>query len=107
MLPEFCDEYFLKFKSRPDALFYTFFVLGAKILIAVYLGLFQLALDLVGFENGVCPANQKEGVSKSIIYLYAPIPLAFSLISSIATFFYPINEEKARNNTALIAKINM
>ena len=51
MLPECFDAYYLKFKSRPDALFYTFFILGVKILMAFYLGLSQAVLAIANFKN--------------------------------------------------------
>lgn len=105
MLPECFDAYFLKYKSRPDALFYTFFILGVKILMAFYLGLSQIVLDIVGFKNGVCPESQDPSVSDAIIYLYAPIPFVFALLSSLAILFYPINEKVAEENTLLISQM--
>ena len=45
MLPECVDEYFLKYLAKPDALFYTFFILGTKVLMAIYLGITQLVLS--------------------------------------------------------------
>jgi hypothetical protein len=44
MLPECMDEYYLKYKAKSDTLFYTFFVLGIKILLAIYMGISQAAL---------------------------------------------------------------
>ena len=44
MLPDCIDEYYLKYKAKSDTLFYTFFFLGFKILLAIYLGIFQAAL---------------------------------------------------------------
>jgi hypothetical protein len=51
MLPECFDAYYLKFKSRPDALFYTFFIFGSKMLLAFWSGLTQAVLAIVNFEN--------------------------------------------------------
>jgi len=51
MLPECFDAYYLEFKSRPDALFYTFFILGVKILMAFWFGFTQAILAIVNFEN--------------------------------------------------------
>ena len=51
MLPECFDAYYLKFKSRPDALFYTFFIFGNKFFISIWFGLTQAVLALVKFEN--------------------------------------------------------
>jgi len=45
ILPETLDAYYLKYKSRPDALFYTFFLLGTKIALSFYLGFSQLLLS--------------------------------------------------------------
>lgn len=45
LIPEALDSYFLKYRSKPDALFYTFFVIGTKILIAIYLGISQEILE--------------------------------------------------------------
>jgi Na+/melibiose symporter-like transporter len=102
MVPECYDAYYLKYKSRPDALFYTFPVLGVKILMAFYLGISQFVLSENGFENGICAEFQDERVSKAIIYLYAPITLIFSLLSSFFILFYPINEKVAQSNIKLI-----
>ena len=51
MLPECFDAYYLNFKSRPDALFYTFFIFGNKFFISIWFGLTQAVLALVKFEN--------------------------------------------------------
>ena len=102
MVPECYDAYYLKYKSRPDALFYTFPVLGVKILMAFYLGISQFVLSENNFQNGICAEFQDERVAKAIIYLYAPITLIFSLLSSFFIFFYPINEKVAQSNIKLI-----
>ena len=47
MLPECVDHFFLKYNKSCDAFFYTFLTIGAKIAIAVYLGLGQLLLEFV------------------------------------------------------------
>ncbi len=44
LLPEALDAYYIKYRSKPDALFYTFFGLGAKVIMAFYLGLSQVVL---------------------------------------------------------------
>jgi Na+/melibiose symporter-like transporter len=44
MLPDVLDEYLLMFKYRSDALFYTFFGLGTKVILTIYLALTQLVL---------------------------------------------------------------
>ena len=44
MLPEVLDAYLLKYKSKPDAFFYTFFTLGSKVIMAIYFGLTQVVL---------------------------------------------------------------
>lgn len=44
MLPEALDEYYIRYRTKPDALFYTFFVLGTKIGMAIYLGISQVVL---------------------------------------------------------------
>lgn len=44
MLPEVLDAYFLQYRTRPDAFFFTLFNLGSKIFMAVYFGLTQLVL---------------------------------------------------------------
>lgn len=41
LIPEALDSYYLKYRTKPDALFYTFFTIGTKILIAIYLGISQ------------------------------------------------------------------
>lgn len=45
MNDEVADAYYLKYRTKPDALFYTFFVLGTKVLMAVYLGISQVVLE--------------------------------------------------------------
>lgn len=45
MLPEALDGYFIKYRSKPDALFYTFFILGTKVAMAIYLGVSQIVLE--------------------------------------------------------------
>jgi Na+/melibiose symporter-like transporter len=44
MLPEVLDEYFIMYRYKSDALFYMFFGLGTKVVIAIYLGITQLVL---------------------------------------------------------------
>jgi Na+/melibiose symporter-like transporter len=44
MLPEVLDAYFIKYKTKPDAFFYTFFTLGSKVIMALYFGLTQIVL---------------------------------------------------------------
>lgn len=51
MLPEVLDEYFLVYKYKPDALFYTYFLIGAKILTAVYSAVNQLVLEQAFFSS--------------------------------------------------------
>jgi Na+/melibiose symporter-like transporter len=43
-LPEAIDAYLLRYKTKNDSLFYTFFILGTKVCMAIYLGLSQLVL---------------------------------------------------------------
>lgn len=44
MLPNVLDEYFLTYNNKLDALFYTFFMLGSKIVLALFAGITQLVL---------------------------------------------------------------
>ena len=39
MLPEAIDAYFLKYRTKLDTLFFTFFIVGTKVLVAIYLGI--------------------------------------------------------------------
>ena len=44
MLPNVLDEYLLTYGNKLDALFYTIYTLGIKILISVYAGIVQVVL---------------------------------------------------------------
>ena len=56
------------------------------------------------FKN-VCAEDQNPDVKQAAVLLMAPVPLALSLISSLALYFYPINEKVACENTDKIAKL--
>ncbi|RNA28598.1 sodium-dependent lysophosphatidylcholine symporter 1 [Brachionus plicatilis] len=99
LIPEALDSYFLKYRTRPDALFYTFFTIGTKILIAIYLGISQEVLAIVGYKTSVCSEYQNEEVQESIKYLIAPLPLVFLVLSSVCIYFYPIDSKKAEENS--------
>jgi GPH family glycoside/pentoside/hexuronide:cation symporter len=45
MLPEVLDAYFIVYKTKPDAFFYTFFNLGSKVIMALYFGVTQIVLE--------------------------------------------------------------
>ncbi len=38
MLPETIDAYYIKYGTKLDTLFFTFFIVGTKVLVAIYLG---------------------------------------------------------------------
>lgn len=105
MLPEVLDAFFIQYRSKQDALFYTFLALGTKVLIAFYYGISQIILAFVGYESNVCAEFQDNRVAPSIKYLLAPTPLFFVLISSICIFFFPINSKVAQENSELIKQI--
>lgn len=105
ILPVTLDAYFLKYSTRPDALFYTFFLLGTKILISFYLGIFQLVLGLIGYENEWCAEFQAPIVSETIIYMFAPIPIALLCISCLIITFFPIDEKLALENSERIQQL--
>lgn len=105
MLPEVLDAFFIKYRSKQDALFYTFLALGTKVVIAFYYGISQVVLGLVNYESNVCAEFQNEKVAPSIRYLIAPTPLVFVILSSVCIFFYPINSKIAEKNSESIKQI--
>ncbi|CAF0803858.1 unnamed protein product [Brachionus calyciflorus] len=106
LIPEALDAYYIKYRAKPDALFYTFFTVGTKIFMAIYLGISQEILDLVGYKTNVCSEFQSATLKSSIKYLISPTPLILLLFSCICMYFYPIDSKKAIENSELIKKIN-
>lgn len=105
MLPEVLDAFFLEYRTKQDALFYTFLALGTKVLIAFYYGISQIILALVGYESNICAEFQDSRVAQSIKYLLAPTPIFFVLISSICIYFFPIDSKAALENSELIKQV--
>ena len=100
------DQFFLIHKRRCDALFYTFFLLGTKIVISIYLGIGQYILDAYGgYKNNICAIDQPETVATVLRHLFIPVPLAMSIISSIFVYFYPITDLTVKKNTIQLKTI--
>lgn len=119
MIPNVLDEYLLKYGNKLDALFYTFYSLGVKILISLFAGLTQLVLgyfffiinlvfggfylinpfglSVAGFVNNQC--TQNESVGNSVRLLMSVGPLIACVLGSIVIFFYPITRERAEENS--------
>jgi len=102
MLPECIDAYYLKYGTKPDALFNTIFGIGPKLTVAAYLGAFQLMLAEAGYETGACSECQPESVRNVVVYVTSLLPLAAFILSIAAIFFFPISEEMAKKNSEAI-----
>ena len=86
-------------KKRCEALFYTFFILGTKVAISIYLGVGQYILDVTGgYLNNVCAEYQPPSVSTVLRNLFVPLPLILSFVSSLCVYFYPLTELTTKRN---------
>ncbi|CAF2882485.1 unnamed protein product [Rotaria sp. Silwood2] len=94
MLPECIDAFMLETGRRPVEIFYTFFFLGAKLVQALYAGLVQLALGESGYDAKKC--EQPESVALTISILMGAIPGGVLILSTICLYFYPIDDERAK-----------
>ncbi len=99
---ECIDDYFIRYNSKSDALFSSFFVIGPKILMAIYLGVSQAILSAVGYKNGVCAEDQNEGVSYVVTYLISIVPAVSFMLSIITIHFYPISDKQVKMNSETI-----
>jgi len=99
---ECIDQYFIQYNSKSDALFSSFFVIGPKILMAIYLGVSQAILSAVDYKNGVCAEYQNENVSRVVTYLISIVPAVSFLLSIIGIYFYPISEKQVKINSETI-----
>lgn len=58
------------------------------------------------YKTGYCSEAQGEAVKDTVLYLFAPAPIAFHVIAIIIIYFYPITAEKAKNNSKLIKEMH-
>jgi len=90
-LPDVIDLYTLQNKTRHDALFYAFYVFFNKLGVGLALAASQVALQLGGYESGVC--SQPERVEETLRYLVVPGPVVLTLMALVCLYFYPIDED--------------
>ncbi|KAL4236651.1 Major facilitator superfamily [Mactra antiquata] len=94
MLPDVIDEFFLKYGTRKESIFYSFYVFFNKLSIGVGLGISQAVLALGGYKTGEC--EQPASVGLSLQMLVVPGPVLFTMIALVALWIYPINEYRRR-----------
>jgi len=63
-------------------------------------------LSMINYENGICAEFQPGGVQKGIIYLFAPAPILFQVLSITIIIFYPIDSATAKKNADIIKNLN-
>jgi Na+/melibiose symporter-like transporter len=61
---------------------------------------------MINYENGICAEFQPGGVQKGIIYLFAPAPILFQVLSITIIIFYPIDSATAKKNADIIKNLN-
>ncbi|XP_053395659.1 uncharacterized protein LOC123525787 [Mercenaria mercenaria] len=94
MLPDVIDEFVLKYGTRKESIFYSFYVFFSKLAVGVGLGVSQAVLAFGGYETGEC--NQPASVALALQMLVVPGPVIFTLIALVALWAYPINETRRK-----------
>jgi Na+/melibiose symporter-like transporter len=62
---------------------------------------------MVGYKNNVCAVDQNPNVAKAILYLFSILPMACLFLGNIFTYLYPIDEEKAKENTRKVKELHV
>lgn len=94
MLPDVIDEFVLKYGTRKESIFYSFYVFFSKLSIGVGLGISQAVLAFGGYKTGEC--KQPASVALALQMLVVPGPVLFTLIALVALWAYPINETRRK-----------
>lgn len=94
MLPDVIDEFLLKYGTRKESIFYSFYVFFNKLSVGVGLGISQAVLALGGYETGEC--DQPSSVALALQMLVVPGPVVFTLIALVALWAYPIDENRRK-----------
>jgi len=97
MLPKCIDAYYLIYKHKPDALFYTILYFNSKVSLAIYQFIGQYALHIYGYKVNVCAEYQPSEINTVIRMIFAPLPVVFLILSCIFLLFYNIKHDITQN----------
>ncbi|XP_056667986.1 sodium-dependent lysophosphatidylcholine symporter 1-like isoform X2 [Monodelphis domestica] len=100
MLPDAMDDFQLKNPScqNLEVFFYSFYIFVNKFGGGLALGISTLSLHFAGYQAGNCEPNPL--VKLILRVLMAPVPITL-LITGLTIFcFYPIDEERRKENRA-------
>ncbi|XP_030054662.1 sphingosine-1-phosphate transporter MFSD2B isoform X1 [Microcaecilia unicolor] len=98
MLPDVVDDFRLLNPQAKglETIFYSSFVFFTRLSAGIALGISSLSLEFTGYSTGAC--KQPYHVAITLRVLIGAVPAALIIIGLLILIFYPISEEKRREN---------
>ncbi|XP_029451868.1 major facilitator superfamily domain-containing protein 2B isoform X4 [Rhinatrema bivittatum] len=98
MLPDVVDNFRLQNPQAKglETIFYSSFVFFTRLSAGIALGISSLSLEFAGYSTGAC--KKSYGVAITLKVLIGVVPAFLIIIGLVILIFYPITEEKRREN---------